>query len=48
MRMWAYQTFRRDDMLTFVAMVTPEDAAANAECALETPNRSSVHRFRQI
>ena len=33
MRRWAYQTFRRDDVLHFVAMVTPEDIAANAECA---------------
>jgi hypothetical protein len=32
MRRWAYQTFRREGVLHFVAMATPEDVAANAEC----------------
>ena len=33
MRRWAYQTFRREGVLHFVAMATPDDVAANAECA---------------
>jgi hypothetical protein len=32
MRRWAYQTFRREGVLHFVAMATPDDVAANAEC----------------
>ena len=37
MRRWAYQTFRREGVLHFVAMVTPEDIAANAECVSYRP-----------
>jgi len=32
MRRWAYQTFRQEGVLHFVAMATPDDVAANAEC----------------
>lgn len=30
-RRWAYETFRSEKIIHFVAMVTPEDLAANAE-----------------
>jgi biotin carboxylase len=32
MRRWAYEMFRNDRMIKFVAMVTPEDLKANAGC----------------
>ena len=30
-RKWAYETFENDRIISFVAMATPEDLAANAE-----------------
>lgn len=30
-RRWAYETFRNEKIIQFVAMVTPEDLNANAE-----------------